>query len=132
VTFSPPPDYAPPLDLLAHEPVGFADECLQDSFERAGLDGCLPAFRRFVGAAHGQPAYCAPAARLGCWRLNAIEATTLHAVASLQAGRFGEAWHTLCRICPRAEAARAMLALGEISEEFARIGARIRPWGTAR
>jgi hypothetical protein len=32
-----------------------------------------------------------PASRLGCWRINAVEAATLHAIACLQADRFWDA-----------------------------------------
>jgi hypothetical protein len=48
-----------------HEDREFADMCLQDSFDRAGLSACLTAFRRYVAMVHGEPAPCPPAARLG-------------------------------------------------------------------
>ena len=149
-----PPDSAPGLDLGAcehmtvcdlsgverflvwavrwsastHDDAAFADLCLRDSFERAGIAGCLPAFRRYVTLAHGDPAPCPPVARLGCWRINRVEATTLHAVACLQADRFGDAWRALSAVCSRMEAARAMLALGEVADELSRLQARVRPW----
>jgi hypothetical protein len=84
-----------------------------------------------VSLAHGEPAPCPPVARLGCWRVNAVEATTLHAIACLQADRFGDAWRALSSICSRMEAARAMLALGELADELSRLQARVRPWDVA-
>ena len=152
-----PPDPAPGLDLGAceymtvcdlsgverflvwavrwnastHDDGAFADLCLRDSFERAGIAGCLPAFRRYVALVHGEPAPCPPVARLGCWRINRVEATTLHAVACLQADRFGDAWRALSTVCSRMEAARAMLALGEVADELSRLQARVRPWDAA-
>jgi hypothetical protein len=67
-----------------HDDSEFAELCLRDSFERAGLVSCLPSFRRFVAMVHGEPAPCPPAARLGCWRINTVEALTLHAIACLE------------------------------------------------
>lgn len=69
-----------------HDDADFADLCLRDSFERAGITGCL------------------------------------------QADRFGDAWRTLAAVCSRVEAARAMLALGEVADELSRLQARVRPW----
>ena len=115
-----------------HDDGDFADLCLRDSFERAGIAACLPAFRRFVAMVHGRPAPCPPASRLGCWRINAIEATTLHAIACLQVDRFGDAWRALSTICSRLDAARAMLALGEIADELSGLKARVRPWDAPR
>ena len=106
----------------------FAAMCLRDSFERAGLGNLLPVFRRYVTFVHGAPSPCPPSARLGCWRINSVEAHTLHALACLQADRFGDAWRTLSSLCTRSEAARAMLALGEIADLLAAQGARIRSW----
>lgn len=111
-----------------HEDPAFADSCLQDSFDRAGLSGCLPSFRRYVAMAHGSPTPCPPSARLGCWRINPLEARTLHALACLQADRFGDAWRALAPICTRTEAARAMLALGEIADALSGLQARVRAW----
>lgn len=111
-----------------HDDAGFAEMCLQDSFDRAGLGAVLPVFRRYVATVHGAPTPCPPSARLGCWRINRVEAYTLHALASLQADRFGEAWHALAAVCPRFEAARAMLALGEIADALSSMGVRVRPW----
>ena len=155
MTFDPtsPPAGAPALDLRACEDMTvcdltgverfvvwavrwcgsrhddeFADLCLRDSFERAGIAACLPAFRRYVALAHGEPSPCPPVARLGCWRLNGVEAATLHAIACLQADRFGDAWRALSATCSRLEAARAMLALGEVADELSRQQAHIRPW----
>ncbi len=108
----------------------FADLCLQDSFERAGLATALPAFRRYVAAMHRDPRTCPALARLGCWRMNAVETHTLHALACLQAGHFGEAWRTLAAVCPRLDAARAMLSLGELAEILDAHGIRVRAWRT--
>lgn len=115
-----------------HDDTAFADLCLRDSFERAGLAACLGPFRAFVAAAHGAPSPCPAAARLGCWRINSLEATTLHAVACLQGDRFGDAWRALGTSCGRLEAARAMVALGELADALSALGARVRPWDGAR
>jgi len=112
-----------------HDDEGFASMCLRDSFERAGLGVLLPVFRRYVALVHGAPSPCPPSARLGCWRINSVEAHTLHALACLQTDRFGDAWRTLSSLCTRSETARAMLALGEIADLMAAQGARIRVWG---
>lgn len=111
-----------------HDDDGFAAMCLQDSFDRASLGAVLPVFRRYVAAVHGAPSPCPPSARLGCWRINRIEAHTLHALACLQADRFGDTWRALSAICTRLEAARVMLALGEIADALTALGARVRPW----
>jgi hypothetical protein len=110
-----------------HDDPSLAELCLRDSFERAGLTDSLPGFRRFVAAVQGAPARCASSARLGCWRVNRQEASMLHALACLQADRFGDAWRMLAGLCPRWEAARAMLALGEIADALSAMEARIRP-----
>jgi len=115
-----------------HDDAEFADHCLLDSFERAGLAGCLPAFRRFVALVHGEPAPCPPAARLGCWRINRLEALSLHAIACLQIDRFGDAWRALALVCSRPAAARAMLALGEIADALSGLRAQVRPWDAQR
>lgn len=111
-----------------HEDAVFARECLQESFERAGMSDVLPVFCGFVAAVHERRAPCAPASRLGCWKVNAFEATTLHAVACLQEGHFGESWRALSSLAPTKGAAVAMLALGEVAEALSRIGGRIRRW----
>jgi hypothetical protein len=111
-----------------HEDPAFANECLRESFERAGVADVLPVFRTFVSAVHGSRAPCSPASRLGCWKVNAFEATTLHAVACLQEGHFGESWRALSSLAPTRGAASAMVALGEVAEALARIGGRIRRW----
>jgi hypothetical protein len=56
-----------------------------------------------------------------------VEATTLHAIACLQAGLFGDAWRAVSGLCTRTGATRALLALGELAEELSNIGGRIRP-----
>lgn len=115
-----------------HDDCEFADLCLRDSFERAGLAPCLPTFRHYVAMVHGEPSPCPAVARLGCWRINEVEARTLHAVACLQADRFGDAWRALAAVCTRVEAARAMLALGEIADALSGMQVRVRPWDAAR
>lgn len=115
-----------------HDDEAFADLCLSDSFERAGIAACLPTFRRYVTMAHGEPSPCPAAARLGCWRINSLEALTLHAIACLQADRYGDAWRTLASRCSRMEAARAMLSLGEIADALSALEARVRPWDAPR
>ena len=57
-----------------------------------------------------------------------MEASTLHAIACLQAGLFGDAWRTVSSLCPRTCATRALLALGELAEELTLVGGHIRPW----
>jgi hypothetical protein len=111
-----------------HEEPAFARECLHESFERAGMADVLPVFRSFVSAVHGPRATRSPASRLGCWKVNAFEATTLHAVACLQEGHFGESWRALSGLEPMKGAAGAMLALGEVAEALLRIGGRVRRW----
>jgi hypothetical protein len=111
-----------------HEDAVFARECLQESFERAGMLDVLPVFRVYVTAVHGSPSHCPPALRLGCWKVNPLEATTLHAVACLQEGQFGEAWRAISSLAPPRGAAGAMLALGELADALSREGGRIRCW----
>jgi hypothetical protein len=111
-----------------HDDAAFARECLQESFERADMVDVLPVFRGFVDAVHERRVPCAPASRLGCWKVNAFEATTLHAVACLQEGHFGESWRALSSLAPTKGAAVAMLALGEVAEALSRSGGRIRRW----
>jgi hypothetical protein len=111
-----------------HEDLAFARECLEESFERAGLLDVLPVFRAYVTAVHGAPAHCPPALRLGCWKVNPLEVTTLHAAACLQDGQFGEAWRAISSLGPPRGAAGAMLALGELADALSRQGGRIRRW----
>jgi hypothetical protein len=111
-----------------HDDPEFASDCLQESFARAGLGTLTPVFRSYVAIVHGAPLPASPASRMGCWRINTLEATTLHAIACLQAGLFGDAWRAVSSLCSRAGSARALLALGELAEELASIGGHIRPW----
>lgn len=115
-----------------HDDEGFAAMCLRDSFERAGLGTLLPVFRRYVILVHGAPSPCPPSARLGCWRINSLEAHTLHALACLQTDRFGNAWRALSNLCAQSDAARAMLALGEVADSLTAQGARIRAWAVSK
>jgi hypothetical protein len=111
-----------------HEDPAFARECLHESFERAGMADVLPAFRKFVSGVHGERSPRSAASRLGCWKVNEFEATTLHAVACLQEGHFGESWRALSSLAPMKGAAVAMLALGEVAEALLHIGGHIRRW----
>ncbi|HET9693727.1 MAG TPA: hypothetical protein VFP48_05045 [Steroidobacteraceae bacterium] len=104
------------------------DSCLDDAFERAGLRTVQPAFERFVAAACPMAASCKAADRLGCWRLQPLEAHALHAIACLQAGLLGEAWKTLARVCARREVGRALIQLEELAAGLDRIGGRIERW----
>jgi hypothetical protein len=115
-------------ESAVHDDPDFASECLQESFDRAGLSTVSSAFRSYVAMVHGTPLPSSPAARMGCWRINALEASTLHAIACLQAGLFGDAWRTVSSLCTRARATPALLALGELAEELTRVGGHIRPW----
>jgi hypothetical protein len=111
-----------------HDDPEFAHDCLQESFERAGLGPLVPEFRGYVAAVQGQRTPASPASRMGCWRINAVEATTLHAIACLQTGLFGDAWRAVSGLCTRTGATRALLALGELAEELSNVGGHIRPW----
>jgi hypothetical protein len=112
----------------AHDDAGFAADCLQDSFDRAGLRDAQPAFERFVAAARDEPLHYPAAQRLGCWRLSALEAHSLHAIACLQAGVIGEAWTTLTRVCGNAQAGRALQPLQDLAAALARSGGAINRW----
>jgi hypothetical protein len=105
-----------------------ADSCLEDAFDRAGLSAVQPAFERFVVAACPHATTCRAADRLGCWRLQPLEAHALHAIACLQAGLLGEAWKALARVCARREVGRALLQLEELASALDRIGGRIERW----
>jgi hypothetical protein len=109
-----------------HDDPEFARDCLQESFERAGLGRLVPEFRGYVAVIQRERTPASPASRMGCWRINAVEATTLHAIACLQAGLFGDAWRAVSGLCTRGAATRALLALGELAEELSNIGGRIR------
>lgn len=111
-----------------HDDPNFALDCLQESFDRAGLGTLIPVFRSYVAIVHGAPLPASPASRMGCWRINSMEATTLHAIACLQAGLFGDAWRAVSSLCSRTGSARALLALGELAEELTSIGGHIRSW----
>lgn len=111
-----------------HDDPDFARDCLQESFERASLGPLVPVFRGYVAIVHGAPLPASPASRMGCWRINNVEAMTLHAIACLQAGLFGDAWRAVSSLCSRTGATRALLALGELAEEITNIGGHIRRW----
>jgi hypothetical protein len=102
--------------------------CLDDAFDRAGLRSVQPAFERFVAVACPMAATCKAADRLGCWRLQPLEAHALHAIACLQAGLLGEAWKALAQVCARREVGRALIQLEELAAALDRIGGRIERW----
>lgn len=102
--------------------------CLDDAFDRAGLRSVQPAFERFVLAACPMASQCKAADRLGCWRLQPLEAHALHAIACLQAGLLGEAWKALAQVCARREVGRALVQLEELAAGLDRIGGRIERW----
>ncbi len=106
----------------------FDASCLEDAFDRAGLRSVQPAFERFVAAACPRQSSCKAADRLGCWRLQPLEAHALHAIACLQAGLLGEAWKALAQVCARREVGRALLQLEELAAALDRIGGRIERW----
>jgi hypothetical protein len=106
----------------------FADACLEDSFDRAGLRAAQPAFERFVRATCPVRRHCPAVERLGCWRLSPLEAHALHAIACLQSGLLGEAWKSLGRVCSRGQVARALADLNDLAEALERIGGRVERW----
>lgn len=114
----------------AQEDAEFADECLRDSFQRAGLQGAQCHLDRFVCSVCPQRLSCPAAQRLGCWRLNPLEAHALHAVACLQDGLIGEAWATLRAVCPDARLQSALESLQELGLALARSGGAIGRWRT--
>ncbi|MFO1408319.1 MAG: hypothetical protein U1F08_12435 [Steroidobacteraceae bacterium] len=112
----------------AQDDAEFAEECLTDSFSRAGMPDALPALREFVCAACPMQLDCPASRRLGCWRLNRLEAHALHAVACLQAGLLGEAWLTLRAVVPDASVPAALESLQALGEAVVRSGGTIRRW----
>ncbi len=106
----------------------FADACLQDSFDRAGLPAAKHALEQFVCAACPHRLACSALERLGCWRLNQLEARALHAIACLQAGLIGEAWHTLRAVCPDARLKLALESLQQMAVALERSGGVIHRW----
>jgi len=112
----------------AQEDELFAEECLRDSFARAGIPEAHRALDQFVCSACPLRLSCPSAGRLGCWRLNEIEAHALHAVACLQDGLVGEAWHALRRVCPEARLQPALESLQELGLAIARNGGVIHRW----
>lgn len=115
----------------AQEDEEFAEDCLRDSFDRAGMPGAQRALEQFVCAACPLRLSCPASARLGCWRLNTLEARALHAAACLQDGLLGEAWQALRAVCPEAHLQSALESLLELGNEIARNGGTIRRWRTA-
>jgi len=109
----------------------FADDCLQDSFDRAGLPAAKQALEQFVCATCPHRLACSAQQRLGCWRLNQLEARALHAIACLQAGLIGEAWHTLRVVCPEGRLQVALEALQDMALALQRSGGTIHRWKQA-
>jgi hypothetical protein len=112
----------------AHAEPLLAQQRLQDAFEQAGMSGAVPVFTSYVASIHGAASPRLPAELEGCWQLNALEAHTLHALACLQAERFGEAWRVLVQAGRRLDGARAMLALSEVADALTAIDRKVRPW----
>jgi hypothetical protein len=106
-------------------------ECLRDSFYRAGMPEAHQALDLFVCATCPMRLDCHVSRRLGCWRLNLLEAHSLHAVACLQRGLAGEAWHAPRRVCPEAQLQRALESLQELGNALARNGGTIQRWRSA-
>ena len=106
----------------------FADECLRDSFGRAGMPEAHQALERFVCAACPMRLGCPASGRLGCWRLNLLEAHALHAAACLQDGLLGDAWQALRAVCPDAQLPAALESLQELGSAIARNGGTIHRW----
>jgi hypothetical protein len=106
----------------------FADSCLDDAFDRAGLRNAQAAFEGFMVASCPHAAQCGAAERLGCWRLRPLEAHALHAIACLQSGLLGEAWKTLALVCARRQVGRALVHLEELAVALDRIGGRVQRW----
>jgi hypothetical protein len=111
-----------------HEGDPSADACLDDSFERAGLRWAQPAFEQFIDAALDAPLPGGASERLGCWRLNPLEAHALHAIACLQSGLLGEAWKALAKVCARKQVPRALQSLQDLADALEQVGARIERW----
>ena len=112
----------------AQDDESFAADCLSESFSRAGLDDARHALERFVCAACPERLHCPTAERLGCWRLNRLEAHSLHAIGALQAGLIGEAWLTLRSVCPDAHLPDALEALEDMAQALARSGGCVKLW----
>jgi hypothetical protein len=110
------------------EDVEFAEDCLRDSFERAGMPEAHQALERFVCAACPMRLSCPASGRLGCWRLNLLEAHALHATACLRDGLLGEAWQALRVVCPEARLRSALESLQELGSAIVRSGGTIRRW----
>lgn len=108
----------------------FAEECLRDSFHRAGWQGALFHLGQFVCSICPQRLSCPAANRLGCWRLNPLEARALHAVACLQDGLIGEAWETLRAVCPEPALRSALESLQALGIALGRSGVTIGRWRT--
>lgn len=106
----------------------FATDCLRDSFGRAGMPEAHPALEQFVCATCPMRLACPPAGRLGCWRLNVLEAHALHAAACLEDGLLGEAWRALRVVCPERSLQSALESLQELGRAITRNGGTIRRW----
>jgi len=109
----------------------FAEDCLRDSFVRAGMPDAQRALEKFICTTCPVRLSCSASRRLGCWRLSGLEAHALHAVACLQAGLIGEAWRALRAVCPEPGLQSALESLQELGEAIARGGGTIRRWRLA-
>lgn len=106
----------------------FAEDCLRDSFGRAGMPDARRALEKFICTTCPVRLGCSASRRLGCWRLNGLEAHALHAVACLQDGLLGEAWHALRAVCPEPGLQAALESLQELGAAITRSGGTIRRW----
>jgi hypothetical protein len=106
----------------------FAEDCLRDSFDRAGIPDAHRALEAFVCATCPVRLACSAVRRVGCWRLNVLEAHALHAAACLQDGLLGEAWRALREVCPEAHLQPALESLQELGNAIARSGGAIHRW----
>ena len=52
----------------------------------------------------------------------------MHAIACLQAGLIGEAWHTLRVVCPEAKLKVALESLQDMAQALDRSGGVIQRW----
>lgn len=106
----------------------FAEDCLRDSFSRAGMPEARRALEKFICTTCPVRLSCSASRRLGCWRLSGLEAHALHAVACLQDGLLGEAWLALRAVCPEPGLQAALESLQELGAAITRSGGTIRRW----
>ena len=93
-----------PWDVLEPSVLGLLARVRREDF----VPEAHQALERFVCAACPLRLGCPASGRLGCWRLNLLEAHALHAAACLQDGLLGEAWQSLRSVCPDAQLPSAL------------------------